>query len=53
MRIIQSFLEDQQLYSVRRQVSLVGCFDVFKQSLNECFKCQAVIFTHKTRFAYF
>jgi|688.fasta_scaffold1083623_1 hypothetical protein len=35
-------LENEELYSVGREKSLIGCFDVFKQSLNDCFKCQAV-----------
>lgn len=45
----QSFLksklnpkDNQYLYLCKREKSLVGCFEEFKQSLNECFRCQAI-----------
>lgn len=45
----QSFLklkinpnDNQYLYLSKREKSLIGCFEDFKQCLNECFKCQAI-----------
>ncbi len=34
--------ENQHLYLTKKEKSLVGCFNEFKQSLNDCFKCQAI-----------
>lgn len=45
----QSFLktklthkENQYLYLNKREKSLIGCFEEFKQTLNDCFKSQAI-----------
>lgn len=45
----QSFLkskltakEAEYLYLNKKEKSLIGCFEDFKQSLNDCFKCQAI-----------
>jgi hypothetical protein len=34
--------ENQQMFCTKKEKSLVGCFDDFKQSLNDCFKNQAL-----------
>jgi hypothetical protein len=34
--------ENSHLYLSKQEKSLVGCFNDFKQSLNDCFKCQAI-----------
>ena len=37
-----SATENQHLFLSKKEKSLVGCFNDFKQSLNDCFKCQAI-----------
>ncbi len=34
--------ESQCLHLNKKEKSLIGCFDEFKQSLNDCFKSQAI-----------
>ena len=33
----------QQFFPLKREQSLIGCFNDFKKTLNECFRCQAVV----------
>ena len=34
--------ECEHLFLNKKEKSLIGCFDDFKQSLNDCFRCQAI-----------
>lgn len=34
--------ETEHLHLNKKEKSLIGCFDEFKQSLNDCFRCQAI-----------
>ena len=37
-----SIQENEQLFCTKKERSLVGCFEDFKQSLNDCFRSQAL-----------
>lgn len=36
------FAEAEHLHLNKKEKSLIGCFDDFKQSLNDCFRSQAI-----------
>lgn len=40
--LIIFFKENQYLYLNKKEKSLIGCFEEFKQTLNDCFKSQAI-----------